>query len=81
MDQTIRKLCNHYKKGMHDCKTKFYLHSMAMGNLNKSEETKPMTTTALKAVLLSTKELKSPLLYHNLLSTSKCEDCAARFTL
>ena len=42
-------------KGLHDCKTKFDLHSMAIGNLNKSKETKPTTTTALKAVPLSTK--------------------------
>ena len=55
---------------------------MAMGNLTKSKETKPMTTTALKAVPLSTKKNKIPLLDKNLLSksTSKCEDCATRFT-
>jgi hypothetical protein len=57
---------------------------MAMGNLNKSKETKPTTTTdSIKVgIIHCSQKLKSSLSHQNLLSeiTSKCEDCAARFT-
>ena len=51
------------KKSFPKRRRKCSYHSMAMGNLNKSKETTPTTTTALKVTLEDhfPQELKSPI--------------------
>ena len=49
---------SHYFTDQKNCIDFMYQHSMALGNLNKSKETKPTTNTALEDHF--PQELKSP---------------------